>query len=231
MAHLQCITDIVVRQNKRKGLYDMTTCNKKLVITIGRTFGSGGREIGKKVAAELKIPFYDKELLEVAAKESGGAFFPEYLSRFDEKNVSGFLLSMALNPYYVNEMPVEMMILEMQMRALEAVASQGPCVIVGRRADRILRHEFDTMSVFISASMEKRIARVSARDGLSEKESEKKIIKADKSRRAFYNSDGQDGWGEAANYNLCIDSGDLGVDNSAAMILHYLELKGKIVQD
>lgn len=207
----------------------MAKCNGNLIITIGRTFGSGGREIGKKVAAELDIPFYDKELLEVAAKESGGAFFPEHLSQFDEKKVSSFLYSISFNPYSGNSIPLDIMMQEVLLKALETVARQGPCVIVGRRADKILRREFDILSVFISASIGKRIARVSERDGLSEKESEKKIIKADKSRRSFYNSYGKDGWGEAANYNLCVDSGDLGIENSAAMILHYLKLKGKLV--
>lgn len=203
----------------------MTKC-KDHIITIGRSFGSGGREIGKKVADELGIPFYDKELLEVEAKESGGAFLADSLEVFDEKRASGFLYSMAFNPYTEERVSLEMMILEIQMRAIESIADKGSCVIVGRRADKILRHQHDILKVFISASMDKRIARVAERDGLTEKESKKRIIKTDKSRRAYYNSFGEGEWGEAGNYNLCIDSGDLGIDNSAALILEYLKLKG-----
>lgn len=206
----------------------MYKCKDHIIITIGRTFGSGGREIGKKVAEELRIPFYDKELLEVAAKESGGVFFVENLSQYDEKKVSGFLYSMALNPYSGSSTPLDVMVQEVQIRALEIVAGKGPCVIVGRQADKILRHQYDILSVFISASMEKRIARVAKRDALPEKDSKKAILKADKTRRAFYNSYGDGDWGEASNYNLCIDSGDLGVDHSVALILEYLKLKGKI---
>lgn len=199
------------------------------VITIGRTFGSGAREIGKKVAEALGIPFYDKELLEVAAKESGGEFYAEYLEFFDEKRAIGFLYSASFNPYVGEGIPLDIAIQSALEKAVKDAANQGSCVIIGRRADKILRDNFDILSVFVSASMEKRIDRVSKRDGLSEKDSKKKILRADRSRRAFYNSYGDGDWGEAANYDLCINSGRLGVDNSAAMILQYLKLEGKLL--
>lgn len=206
----------------------MSKLNGNIIITIGRTFGSGGREIGKKVADELEIPFYDKELLEVAAKE--GKLGLETLSEYDEKLTSIFsLYSVSLNPYTGEGMPLNMVIQDIQEKAIRTVATQGSCVIVGRRADKILQREFDILSVFISASIGKRIARVSLRDGLPEEDSKKLIRKADKTRRAFYNAQGEGYWGEAANYHLCIDSGDLGINNSAAMILQYLRLKEKLV--
>lgn len=203
-------------------------CKGNVVITIGRTFGSGGREIGKKVAKELSIPFYDKELLEIELRD--GRIGSEFLNMYDEKKPSAFLYSMAFNPHYIyNEMEsLDTIIHDIQIKTIKYVANQGSCVIVGRRADQILLNEYDTLNIFISASMENRIIRVSKRDGLSEKESRKLILKADKSRRAFYNYYSNGNWGEASNYNLCIDSGDLGIDNSAAMILQYLHLKGKI---
>lgn len=126
-------------------------------------------------------------------------------------------------------MPLNMVIQDIQEKAIRTVAKHGSCVIVGRRADKILQREFDILSVFISASIGKRIARVSMRDGLPEEDSKKLIRKADKDRRAFYNAQGEGYWGEAANYHLCIDSGDLGINNSAAMILQYLRLKEKLV--
>lgn len=207
----------------------MYKCRDKIVITIGRAFGSGAREIGKKVAEELEIPFYDNELLKVAAKESGGVFFPEELSPFDEQKIGDFLYSLAFKPYMGNAEPWDIMAQNVLTKAIHYVANQGSCVIVGRRADKILRGKYDILSVFISASMEKRIARVSKRDGLSEKDSEKKILKADRTRRLYYNAYEEGDWGEASNYNLCIDSGDLGIGHSVAMILQYLKLKEKIV--
>jgi len=208
----------------------MYKCKNSIIITIGRTFGSGAREIGRKVAEELGIPFFDKELLEAEAKE--GRICVEYLNMYDEKRPSGFLYSMALNPYAYRPNEIEsldMLARNIQTKAIKDIAGLGSCVIVGRCADQILRDEHDILSVFISASLEKRIERVSKRDRTSEKESKKIIIKADRSRRAFYNSYGEGEWGKAGNYNLCIDSGDLGIDNSAAMILQYLILKGQII--
>jgi len=211
----------------------MSKCKGNVVITIGRSFGSGGREVGKKVAADLGIPYYDKELLEIAAREAGG--YAGYLESYDEKRPNGFLYSMALNPYtseaepYTGEgMPLDMVLQDIQTKAVKAVADQGSCVIIGRRADKILRHDYDVLSVFITASTEKRIARAAQRNGLSEKESKKAVHKADKTRRSYYNAYGEGDWGEAANYNLCIDSGSLGIDNAAALILEYLKLNGKL---
>lgn len=205
----------------------MYRCKDNVIITIGRSFGSGGKEIGRKVAEQLEIPFYDKKLLEIEAKESGGAFFVENLSEYDEKPASGFLASMAFDPYG-DKGSLDAAIQSIQTKAINAVAAQGSCIIVGRRADKVLSSSYDILSIFVSASMEKRIARVSAREGLPEKESKKKIIKMDKIRKSYYNSWGEGDWGEASNYNLCIDSGDLGIDNSAALILEYLKLKGRL---
>lgn len=204
----------------------MYKCKDNVIITIGRTFGSGAREIGKKVAGELGIPFYDKELLEIAAKESGGTFVG--LSDFDEKRAGGFLTAVAFDAQTGSGIPVDKVVRDIQVKTIKTIADQGSCVIVGRRADKILREEYDTLNVFISAPIEKRISRVSKRDGLSEKDSRKKVLRADKTRQSYYNAYGEGNWGEASNYNLCIDSSDLGTDNSAAMILQYLKLKGKI---
>lgn len=205
----------------------MTKCQDGLIIVIGRSFGSGGREIGRKVAAELGIPFYDKELLEIAARD--GRICIEDLKMLDEQKTSGMLYSMALNPYTRNiTIPWDVVAEGIQRDAIKAVAKQGPCVIVGRRADKILAEDYDVFSVFISAPLEKRIERVAKRDALPEKDSKKKIIKADKSRRYYYNSYGGGDWGEAETYNLCLNSGDLGIDNAAEMILHCLKITGKL---
>lgn len=210
----------------------MYKCKDNTIITIGRTFGSGGREIGRKVADELGIPFYDKELLEIEAKE--GNICHEYLERFDERKPTSFLYSMAFSPYYgINDGydTLGAIAQNIQMHAIKTVAEQGSCVIIGRRADQILRGRNGTLNVFISAPLEKRIRRVSKRDGISEKESKKNIMRADRIRRAFYNFYGDGNWGEAENYHLCINSGDLDAANAASMIIYYLKLKDRIVSD
>ena len=206
---------------------DIGKCRSDVIVTIGRTFGSGGSEIGKKVAEKLEIPFYDKELLEIQARQSTTNL--EKLEKYDEKRASGFLYSMAFNPYTGDAMPLDMVLQDIQTRAIEAVAAHGSCVIIGRRANKILRPNYDTLDVFVSAPIEKRIARISEKDGLSEKESRDKIQKMDRTRRAYFNSYGDGDWGEAANYHLCIDSGDLGIDNAVEMILYYLKLKGRLL--
>lgn len=205
----------------------MLKCKDKVIITISRAFGSGGREIGKKVAEELAIPFYDKELLEVQAKD--GRYSIGDLNRFDEKEAGSVFYSVAFNPYmHYGTSTIEKIILDIQENAIKTIAEQGSCVIIGRRADKILRSEYDILSVFVSAPLDKRIARVSDRMKLYEKDSKRKIKEADRERRAFYNAHGEGEWGEAESYNLCIDSGSLGVKGSAAMIIKYLELKEKI---
>lgn len=191
------------------------------VIVIGRSFGSGAREIGKKLAEELGISFYDKELLAVAAEN--GRFSIQELERYDERQITPNSYTMFAN---LNDFMAQ----KIQENAVKTVAGEGSCVIVGRRVDKVLRGEHDILSVFISAPLKERIERVSERDGLSEKDSKKKIKSADRERRYYYNAYEKGDWGEAGSYDLCIDSGNLGVDNSAAMIIQYLELKGAIVK-
>lgn len=205
----------------------MSKCKKKVIIVIGRSFGSGAREIGKKVAVELDIPFYDKELLEVEAK--GSKYSIDDLDKYDEKKISAYVYTMAFNPYSADSLiPLDFLVESIQIKAIKTVADKGSCVIIGRRADKVLRGSYDVLSVFISAPMEQRIERVSKRDGLSEKDSKKAILKADKIRQTYYNDFGEGAWGDVSNYNLCINSGDLGIENSAALIIDCLRLKGKL---
>lgn len=208
----------------------MYRANGKTIITIGRAYGSRGEEIGKKVAAELGIPFYDRELLAIEERECGGELFIDDLVVFDEKKTGYFYYMYALNPYRsgADKPSLDIVAEIVQEKAIKNVADQCSCVIVGRRADKILRDSYDVLSVFVSALLEKRIGWVSEREGVSEKDSKFIIKKTDRSRSAFYNAHGEGEWGCADNYNMCIDSGDLGIDNSAAMILQYLELSGKI---
>ena len=199
----------------------------KLVISIGRQFGSGGREVGRKVAEMLQIPYYDRELLAIAAKESG--LDDNFLAEYDEKPTRSFLYSMVVNPQAgvasMNQgKTVEEMAYAAQRDALYHVADQGPCVIVGRSADYILKRKYPVLSVFISGEDEFRIRRLMERDQLTEAQAEKKIARVDRARASFYNGYSDARWGEASTYDLCFRRSDrLTTDQIAGMIVDYVK--------
>ncbi len=194
---------------------------KETYITIGRQFGSGGREIGKKVAEALGIPYFDKELLAVAAKESGLSH--EFLQNYDEKPTNSFLYSLVMGQQ--NLVPgfqgatVEQLAANAQREAVLSVAEKGSCVIVGRCADYILRDKPGLVRVFICADWEARIERVCRRDGLSEKNAEETLRRMDRTRTSYYSFHTDRKWGAAETYDLCINSSRWGVDAAAELIL------------
>ncbi len=196
---------------------------EKVIITIGRQFGSGGKEVGKKVAKELGVPFYDKELLAVAAKESG--LNAQFLEDYDEKPTNSLLYSIVMGQSHMlmngnGQISVEQMASRAQRDAVFCVAKKGSCVIVGRCADYILKGKENILRVFISAEDEERIERISKRDNLTREKAADKMRRMDKARKSYYsfNSDGD--WGEAANYDLCINISKYGVDKAVDCILH-----------
>ena len=182
-----------------------------LYITIGRQFGSGGRETGKKVAEALGIPYYDKELLVVA--------------EYDEKPNNSFLYSLVMGQSSLvgghHGPTVEQMAAKAQREAVLAVAKKGSCVIVGRCADYILRDEPGLVRVFISADHDARIQRICHRDGVTEKEAEEKIKKMDKARAAHYSFQTDKKWADVESYDLCINSSRKGIDAAVKMILDF----------
>lgn len=197
---------------------------EKILITIGRQFGSGGREIGKKIARELEIPYYDKELLAVAAKESGLAL--DFLQDMDEKHPHSLLYSLCVgrpNLALGNcNISVERMASKAQREAVLHVASQGSCVIVGRGADYILRNEARLFRVFVSADIDFRVRRVVKRDGITEDEARDRIRSMDKARSAYYNFNTEQKWGAVQNYDLCLNVSRWGTDGSVELILRAL---------
>lgn len=195
-----------------------------LVITIGRSFGSGGREIGKKLADELGMEYYDRELLEEVAKRSG--LDEEYVRLFDEKKPPLAIFSALPAGMIGNERQMEVKIHTLQHQVMESLAEKAPCVFIGRRADLLLRGRPNTCNIFITAPPEYCIRRVSLRDGLTEQESDEKIRRMNRARKSFYNYTGEGRWGEASNYNLCIDSSALGTDGAVSLIRKYIELRG-----
>ncbi|MBR5337305.1 MAG: cytidylate kinase-like family protein [Lachnospiraceae bacterium] len=201
------------------------------VITIGRQFGSDGRAIGEKLSKEYGIPFYDKEILVRASKESG--LCEELFKDNDEKKSGSFLFSLAMDSSFLGygagfstgevEMPLSQKIFLAQFDTIKNIAHEGPCIIVGRCADYVLEEEPNLVSVFIHASFEDRVRRVMERDSLPEKKAINAVMKNDKERMSYYNYYTNNRWGDANNYNLSIDSGLIGIDGCVDVIRKYVE--------
>lgn len=182
------------------------------IITIGRQLGSRGREIGRKLAEQLGIKFYDKELIVESAKRSG--LSEKIFENADEKPTNSFLYSLVMsmqpgsglyNQY--NDFLNNDNIFKIQSDVIKSVANEGPCVIVGRCADYVLRDRSDVIKVFIHADLETRVKRIMLRDGVDEKDARNAVSKADKRRGNYYNFYTNAEWGAVKNYNISLDSG------------------------
>lgn len=196
----------------------------KTIITISRQYGSNGREIGKRVAELLHIPFYDKELIELASKESG--IQQEHFEEADEKVTGSLLysLSMGMNPFSnrtqgFTDISLSDRMFLVQSDIIRKVAQEGSCVIVGRCADYILRNKQPCLNVFIHANIEQKIATVSKRREVDEETARNMIIKINKKRRNYYSFYADDNWGKIEAYHLSLDSGVLGADLCADIIV------------
>lgn len=204
------------------------------VITIGRQYGSAGREIGEKLAASLGIKCYDKELLDRAAKDSG--ICQELFENHDEKPTSSFLYSLVMDTYSMgyssatfNDMPINHKVFLAQFNAIKKIADEGPCVMVGRCADYALADYKNCLSVFIHASLESRIRRIAGKYNLTDSKAKDLILKTDKKRASYYNYYSSKKWGDATSYHLCIDSSVCGIDGAVEIIKDFIELKQKMM--
>lgn len=201
----------------------------KSVITIGREFGSGGREIGQKLASHLDIPFYDKEILKTASVESG--ISEDYFYTHDENHSNSLLYSLVMGTYPIgegarlyNDMPLNHKIFLAQFECIRKLAEKGPCVLVGRCADYILREYPNVIRFFINGSMEDKKVRVRSKYEVEEKKLEDYIKKTDKRRSAYYNYYTDQRWGEAKNYDLCINSSSTGIDGAVLLMKAYIDI-------
>ncbi len=199
------------------------------IITIGRQFGSAGREIGELLAQRLGIKCYDKELLKRAAEDSG--MCPEIFEHHDERPTSSFLYNLVMDTYsfggyssssYVN-MPISHKVFLAQFEAIKKIAQEGPCVIVGRCADYALSEMKNCLHIFIYADLDKRVDRVSEKYNISKDEAKEMIVKKDKQRANYYNYYSTKKWGKAETYNLCIDSSVLGIEGTVELIMQFVE--------
>ena len=200
---------------------------KNTVITIGRQYGSGGREIGKKVSEILGISYYDDELISLAAKSSG--INSETLSDVDEKATNSLLYTLAMggslfggNAALAYEMPINDKLYIAQSDVIKDLAKREACVIIGRCADYVLKDYPSVINLFIYAELEKRAKRVAERREITEAKAKDILIKPDKQRAKYYNYYTSRKWGRIENYDLCIDSGRIGCDKAAEVIAEYV---------
>ena len=180
---------------------------KNRVVTISREFGSGGRTIGRKLAEELGIPCYDAELIQQLAQESG--FSESYIRDAGEYAPGGYLSLLSNRAFALTN---EDVLWELQYQVITGLAEKGPCVIVGRCADYILRDTADCLKVFIHADMDFRAKRIVEVYGEREQSPEQRLKDKDKRRAAYHRFYTNMKWGHAQNYHICLDSGKLGID-------------------
>ena len=202
----------------------------KHIITISREFGSGGREIGKLLAEQLDIPFYDKELLEMASKESG--ICHELFESNDESYTNSFLYSLVMGNYPVSpegrinpEMPLNHKLFLAQFDTIKKIAENGPCVIVGRCADYILKENADVLNFFVMGNLLEKKKRILERYDIEKNKVEDFIKKTDKRRAHYYNFYTDMRWGEAKNYDLCINSSKTGIQGAVELMKSYIQIK------
>ena len=207
----------------------------KTIITIGREFGSYGLDIGKRVAEELGLKLYDKDMLKRAAKESG--LCEEIFETHDEKPTNSFLYSLVMDTYSLGyassgyaDMPLNHKVFLAQFDTIKKIAAEGPCVIVGRCADYALEDFDNVVSIFIHADLDKRIARISRLHNVTSSKARDMIVKNDKKRAGYYNYYTNKEWGAAKSYDLCLDSSKLGVEGTVQAILEYVKLRESMTE-
>lgn len=198
------------------------------VITIARQFGSGGHEIGIKVAEHFNIKCLDKELLSRAAQESG--FCEEMIQNHDERPTNSFLYNLVMDTYsfgynaaHFVDMPISHKVFLAQFDTIKKIAAEGPCVIVGRCADYALSELKNCIRIFIYANEEDKTRKIAAEYNLDESKAKDMCIKKDKQRQSYYNYYSSKKWGRADSYDLCINSSILGIDGTVKLIAQYVD--------
>jgi len=197
------------------------------IITIGRQFGSGGKEIGEKLAKAFDIPCYDKELLSRAAKESG--FCEELIQTHDERPTNSFLYNLVMDTYSFGynaagmiDMPISQKVFLAQFDAIKKMASEGPCIIVGRCADYALADYKNNLSIFIHGDMPCKVKRIMEKYELSENKAKDMILKKDRQRQSYYNYYSSKKWGVSESYDLSVNSSVLGIDGTVNLIKQFV---------
>ena len=201
------------------------------IITISREFGSGGRTVAKKVAELLNIPYYDKELVKKVAMETGFAeSFVEQQGEYASpwNNLLSYALSGVGMRQHMGGLTADDLLWAMQCRVILELAEKGPCVIVGRCADYVLKDRVDTLNVFIHAPVAARAERIVRLYGESEIPAEKRLESKDKRRRVYYKHHTGSEWGMSQNYNLSLDTSAVGIERCAQLIADVYRTCGEV---
>lgn len=201
---------------------------KKIIINIGRQFGSGGKAVADKIGEILGIPVYDNELLTKAAQDFG--FTEELFRNRDEKKRSLTLSSIFSSSIFGggSYLTDDSALFKMQAQTIRNIAEKGSAVIVGRAADYILRDMDCCLDVFLTSPLSVRAERVAERMGMPVEKAEEFIVKKEKERESFYNCFTFGNWGVASTYDLCVDTSLLGVEGTAKFIIEFARLSAKI---
>lgn len=199
---------------------------KKVIINVGRQLGSGGHDIAKMLAGRFGCKFYDRELLNLAARESG--FCEKFFEQNDERK--GFFKSLfhihtphvSDVSFYNNDFSQEGLF-KFQSDAIRKAADEGPCVFVGRCADYVLRDMDNVVNIFITADLDRRIEQVAARKGCTADEARKLIADGEAARASYYNYYTGKKWGHSASYHLCVNTSVLGLEQTESFIAGFIE--------
>lgn len=202
----------------------------KVILAMSRQFGSRGMEIGKKLAQQLDIPFFNKELIEMASKENG--ITQDLFEEVTEKQTKSFLYSLIMGSYTfgsrvstLSDMSINDKLFLIQSNVIKKIAKSGSCIIMGRCADYILRDMPECVSVFISGDKRDKIKRVSEHYQIDEKTAEDMIVKTDKKRANYYNYYSSQEWGKAEYYDLCFNASVISEEDAISMIVQFASMK------
>ncbi len=200
-----------------------------MIITIGRQHGSNGHDIAIALAYRLGCACYDKEIVEHAAEASG--FSRDVMDSFDERRVPPYIVPGSHYSGFNQGMQLNMRLTAAQFDAIRSLADKGDCIFVGRCADYILRDRSDIVRVFVMADADFRIKTMMERRGLTQEQAKKLVKEVDKDRASYYKYYTDQIWGESGNYDICVDSGRIGVDGAVSVIASYISaLKKKTGQ-
>lgn len=201
-------------------------------ITIARQYGSGGREIGLAISKQLNIPYYDKQLIALAAKKSGMS--EEIFQKADERHASSLLYSLVMGNYSFGvagggpgDLPINDQLFLLQMEIIKEAAKKGPCVFVGRCADYVLREYPHIFRVFLYADKDFRRTRAIQEYGQSPDKVDAFMAKKDKQRAGYYNFYTSAKWGDPANYDLCLNTSSMGIQGAVEVLIHASGYKTK----
>ena len=220
-----------------KSLYTITTLgvdnmSSNNIITITRQYGSGGHDIGKDLAKKLNIAFYDKELISIAAKESG--ICPEVFANVDEKATNSLLYSLSMGLYSygnnfssMDDLPVNDKLYILQHRIIKNLAEKENFVVVGRCADYVLKEHSNIVKVFIYADIDTRVKNAIEKKNIDPARAKQAVLKADKQRANYYSFYSGQKWGLPDNYDLCINSSKLTAEQASDIIIEYLNIINK----